>query len=271
MSTYSSLIIILVGLTPPSSGRVVVDGIDVSRLDRAGWKAMRRRVQMVFQDPFGSLNPRLTIGTAIRRPIQIHGIAKGPEVGARVQHLLARVGLRPEHASRYPHELSGGQQQRVGIARALAVSPALTILDEPTSALDVSVQAQILAQLRLLQKELRLTFLFISHDLSVVRALSTRIAVLYRGRLMEIGPAQELVEHPCHPYTRLLLGSVPEFNGRRIPPPPRVPLIAGSPGGCVFFGRCARRLDRCGEAMPALAPVRHEGHTAACFNPYGEE
>jgi peptide/nickel transport system ATP-binding protein/oligopeptide transport system ATP-binding protein len=259
----------LVRLEDPDAGRIRFDGEEIVHLRGRALRGFRRRVQIVFQDPHGSLNPRMRVGTAVREPLEVHGLARGTEADARVAALFAEVGLDPDYRARFPHELSGGQRQRVGIARALAVGPDLLVLDEPVSALDVSVQAQVLALLRDLQARHHLTYLFIAHDLAVVRQMADRIAVLYRGRIVEEAPAERLFADPRHPYTRALLSAVPriEADARR----PRLRLrvqgdeAAAPRGGCPFAPRCPdpRRDDRCVRDVPVLleaAPL----HRAAC-------
>jgi oligopeptide/dipeptide ABC transporter ATP-binding protein len=232
---------------------------------------LRREMQMVFQDPFASLNPRKRVGQIIGMPLRLHGV-KGDAVDRQVGDLLRRVGLAPEHINRFPHEFSGGQRQRIGVARALALEPKLVVLDEPVSALDVSVQAQIINLLDDLQDEFRLTYLFVAHDLSVVRHVSDRIAVMYLGKLMELSPAEELYTKPIHPYTSALLSAIPipdpEENRSRHrlvvsgePPNPINP-----PPGCVFHPRCPRATEICRTSEPPLA-VYPNGHLAACHHP----
>lgn len=266
-SGKTTLARVLVGLVKLSSGRIWFDGNELGELSSAEWRRFRRNIQMVFQDPFTSLNPRMTVEEMLSRPLHIHGLTTKQQWRQHVSELLERVGLRPEQAHRYPHELSGGQQQRVGIARALAVKPRLTILDEPTSALDVSVQAQILSLLRRLQEELELTFLFISHDLNVIQYLSHRIAVLYRGQVMEVGDTLTLVSQPCHPYTRFLLGSVPRFYGvGPLLPPSPLPTEPG-PVGCCYYSRCSYRSEVCRTRRPDIVPLSPVHHLA-CFHPW---
>jgi len=259
----------VVRLEEPEAGRIVFDGQAIGALKGAALRAFRRRVQIVFQDPHGSLNPRMRVGTAVREPLEVHGLARGADADARVAALFGEVGLDPDYRARYPHELSGGQRQRVGIARSLAVGPDLLVLDEPVSALDVSVQAQVLALLRDLQARRGLTYLFIAHDLAVVRQMADRVAVLYRGRIVEEAPAAAIFADPRHPYTRVLLSAVPTPDPRAHPP--RVPLrtepegTVTSSGGCPFASRCPdpRRSERCEREAPAPLEVR-EGHRATC-------
>jgi oligopeptide/dipeptide ABC transporter ATP-binding protein len=259
---------LLLRLLRPTSGTVQFDGADITALDRGALRPMRRRMQMVFQDPFGSLNPRMTVGAAIADGMLLHRIAPRDETRERVAALLARVGLPPEAAGRPPRALSGGQRQRVAIARALAVEPDFLVADEPVSALDVSVGAEILALLRELRAERGLALLFVSHDLGAVRALCDRVAVLYLGRVMEEASAEALFRDPRHPYTRALLSASPSRPGRargpRIMLSGEIPSPAAPPSGCVFRTRCPHALPACAEQVPALrewAPGRH----AACI------
>ena len=257
-------------LERPTSGQVVFEGRDLTRLSEAELRPVRRRIQVIFQDPYSSLNPRMTVGQIVAEPLAVHGIVR--EAGARrdrVRDLLQHVGLLPRHADRYPHQLSGGQRQRVGIARALAVDPALIVCDEPVSALDVSIQAQIINLLEDLQAELGLTYLFIAHDLAVVRHISDRVAVMYLGKIAELADRQELYENPKHPYTQALLAAVPipdpEIEAQRSHTvlAGEVPSPLKPPSGCVFHPRCPIAVDRCRVDVPALREVAG-GHAAAC-------
>ena len=259
---------VLLRLEEPSAGRVWFDGIDIFGLGGAELRALRRRMQVVFQDPFDSLNPRMTVGAAVREPLEVHGIARGAEARERAAALFTEVGLDPVYLDRYPHELSGGQCQRVGIARALSLSPQFLVLDEPVSALDVSVQAQVLNLLADLQEKHHLTYLLIAHDLAVVRHMATRVAVMYLGKIVELATADDIYRAPRHPYTASLLSAVPQPDpaGSRDrlvlpgdPPNPRHP-----PAGCPFHPRCPhpRKDARCGTEVPPLRSVG--GHTVAC-------
>jgi oligopeptide transport system ATP-binding protein len=246
----------VVGLQPPTRGSVIVDGVEIAGADRRTLRAARARMQMVFQDPATSLDPRMTIGEAIGEPLLVRGIARGPALRERVVLLLAEVGLRREHAARYPHQFSGGQRQRIVIARALALRPALLVCDEPVSALDVSVRAQILNLLVELQRTQRMANLFVSHDLAVVRHVCDRVAVMYLGRLAELAPRDALFAAPRHPYTRALLLAVPEPDPATQRAKPRVPLTgeipspARPPTGCRFHTRCPIARPYCREQEP---------------------
>jgi len=257
-------------LERPTGGQILFEGVDLAALGERALRAMRRRVQVIFQDPYSSLNPRMTVGQILAEPLKVHGIVPDKTArAARVRELLTQVGLLPQHAKRYPHQLSGGQRQRVGIARALAMEPALIVCDEPVSALDVSIQAQIINLLEDLQNRLGLTYLFIAHDLSVVRHISGRVAVMYLGRIVEITDRRALYENPLHPYTQALLSAVPipdpELEAQRTRTVLRgeVPSPLNPPGGCVFHPRCPIAVDRCSAEKPALREIR-SGHWAAC-------
>jgi peptide/nickel transport system ATP-binding protein len=259
----------LLRLTEPSAGAFRLDGVDVFALDAGPLRRLRRRIQIVFQDPYSSLNPRMTVRQTLREPLAIHDLAPKPQRDARVSALLDEVGLDPELADRYPHELSGGQRQRVGIARALSVEPAFLVCDEPVSALDVSVQAQVLNLLADLQQKRRLTYLFIAHDLAVVKHIADQVAVMYLGRIVERAPAARVYEQPRHPYTRSLLSAVPvpdpASTAQRIVLPGDVPSPAHPPSGCAFHPRCPHPMknERCRTESPALREIA-PGHVAAC-------
>ncbi|MDB4949716.1 MAG: peptide transporter substrate-binding protein [Gemmatimonadetes bacterium] len=261
----------LLRLVEPTAGQAFFDGVDVFTMGKAELRKLRRRAQIVFQDPFSSLNPRMTIAETIREVLTIHGLAKGRKAAdARVAELLRVVGLRPEHAVRYPHEFSGGQRQRIGIARALAVEPDLIVCDEPVSALDVSVQAQVINLLQDLQREFGLTYLFIAHDLSVVEHISDRVAVMYLGRIVELADSRELYRNPLMPYTQALLSAVPVpepgKKHQRIVLQGDVPSPANPPPGCPFHPRCQHPLKDadCAQYVPPLAD-KGGGHYAACI------
>ncbi|MCU0887568.1 MAG: ATP-binding cassette domain-containing protein [Rubritepida sp.] len=259
---------LLLRLLRPSAGAVRFDGQDITGLDHSGLRPLRRRMQMVFQDPLGSLNPRMTVGAAVADGMRLHGLATAEEAKGRVAALLARVGLPPEMATRTPRALSGGQRQRVAIARALAVEPDFLVADEPVSALDVSVGAAILALLRELRAERGLALLFVSHDLGAVRALCDRVAVLYLGRVMEEAPAEALFRDPRHPYTRALLSASPGKPGRtrgpRIVLSGEIPSPADPPSGCVFRTRCPHAVAACAAEVPALRTPA-PGRRVACL------
>jgi len=258
-------------LERPTRGQIVFEGRDLTTLGEDELRPVRRKMQVIFQDPYSSLNPRMTVGQIIAEPLAVHGIVPDPaQRAARVRELLGRVGLLPQHARRYPHQLSGGQRQRVGIARALAVEPALIICDEPVSALDVSIQAQIINLLEDLQAQFGLTYLFVAHDLSVVRHISDRVAVMYLGKIVEITDRKSLYDAPLHPYTKALLSAVPipdpalEAQRERVVLGGEVPSALNPPSGCVFHPRCPIAVDRCRGEVPELREIR-PGHRAACI------
>ncbi|HEY3687971.1 MAG TPA: dipeptide ABC transporter ATP-binding protein [Streptosporangiaceae bacterium] len=271
----STLARCITGLHPVTSGRITFDGQDITNLPRARMRPFRRDIQMIFQDPYGSLNPRRRVGSIIGDPFAIHGVADGAERKRKVQELMELVGLKPEHYNRFPAEFSGGQRQRIGVARALALRPKLIVCDEPVSALDVSIQAQIINLLEDLQDELGLTYVFIAHDLSVVRHVSDRVAVMYLGRIAEIAEGPDLYGSPRHPYTNALLsaGSIadPEVSAKRerIILVGDVPSPINPPKGCRFHPRCPKAEERCAEEEPALVPRLGDpaGHDAACHFP----
>jgi peptide/nickel transport system ATP-binding protein len=250
-------------LYQPTGGQVIMradgDVLDVTALKGKGLSAFRKQAQTIFQDPYSSLNPRMTVLQTVGEPLLVNNLAHGKELEERVTEMVLQVGLRVEHLQRYPHSFSGGQRQRIGIARAMVVNPKLVVADEPVSALDVSIQAQILNLLQDLQEKYNLTYLFISHAMSVVRYVSDRIAVMYAGKLVELGPKQELLSHPKHPYTEALLAAVPKPSqrkrGMRLVSPGEPPDLANLPQGCVFVPRCKYATDRCKEEMPQLREV----------------
>jgi len=253
----------------PTTGNVMFGGTDLTKLKGGDLRRFRRKMQMIFQDPYASLNPRMSVGSIIAEPLAIHSLAKGKARKERVQELLSIVGLNPYYANRYPHEFSGGQRQRIGIARALAVEPDFIVCDEPVSALDVSIQAQIINLLEDLQERFGLTYLFIAHDLSVVRHISDRVAVMYLGKIAELANRNELYENPLHPYTKALLSAVPvpdpsvESKRERIILTGDVPSPLRPPPGCVFHTRCPIAIDVCREQLPEWREVQPD-HWVAC-------
>ena len=255
-------------LIEATAGRVLFNGADVFDLKRSELRAVRRRMQIIFQDPYSSLNPRMTVGGMLAEALRIHKLTDGSDTRERVAELLETVGLRPDYARRYPHEFSGGQRQRIGISRALAVNPEFIVADEPVSALDVSIQAQIINLLQDLQGRFGLTFLFVAHDLSVVKHISNRIAVMYLGRIVEIAESRTLCSDPQHPYTRALLSAVPEPDPRvrkqRTVLTGDVPSPANVPPGCPFHPRCPEREDACTKIVPELLEI-DANHSVACI------
>ncbi len=261
---------VLLRLLEATEGSVEFEGKDIFSLDREDMRRVRRDMQIVFQDPYASLNPRMTVGDIIGEPLEIHRVAKGKEKDDRVRGLLETVGLRGMHARRYPHEFSGGQRQRIGVARALALNPKLIVCDEPVSALDVSIQSQVLNLLEDLQQEFDLTYLFIAHDLSVVRHISDRVAVMYLGQLVELAEQDELYENPAHPYTQALLSAIPiadpeiQRTRKRIVLEGDVPSPSNPPSGCHFRTRCQHAMPKCAEEKPPWQDIGDE-HYVACW------
>jgi oligopeptide transport system ATP-binding protein len=263
-------------LLVPTSGSVRFEGKEIVGLKRRAMQPLRREMQMIFQDPYASLNPRHRVGQIVGDPLRLHGLASGEELKRNVNELLERVGLGPEHYNRYPHEFSGGQRQRIGIARALALRPKLIIADEPVSALDVSIQAQIINLLEDLQDEFKLTYIFVAHDLGVIRHVSDRIAVMYLGKIVEIGPADEVYGNPIHPYTLSLLSALPipdpKVNAAREPLVLEgdLPSPANPPAACRFHTRCPYATEICSEVEPELVHYGND-HWAACHHPLNRE
>jgi oligopeptide transport system ATP-binding protein len=257
-------------LEKPTAGEIVYDGVDIAKMGRKDLLALRRRIQVIFQDPYSSLNPRMKVGDIIAEPIMVHGIERNPARRyARVRELLSVCGLDPKFADRYPHEMSGGQRQRVGIARALALEPEFIVCDEAVSALDVSIQAQVVNLLEDLRERFNLTYLFIAHDLSVVRHLCQRVAVMYLGRIVEMAESDELFDNPLHPYTQALLSAVPipdprvEAGRQFRPAKGEIPSPINPPSGCVFHPRCPMAVENCKKARPTLREMK-PGHWVAC-------
>ena len=263
-TTAGRVILRLIELT---DGEIYFEGQDITRLPKAEMRNLRRHMQIIFQDPYASLNPRMTVGNILGEPLRIHKVAKGQALEDRVAELLEKVGLHPDHRRRYPHEFSGGQRQRIGIARALALNPKLIVADEPVSALDVSIQAQVINLLEDLKREYGLSYLFIAHDLSVVEYMSDRVAVMYLGKLVELAAADELYRNPKHPYTQALLSAVPIPNPRsekkRQILEGDVPSPINPPKGCHFHTRCRYRVDDCSQFEPAFSDTGN-GHYVAC-------
>src|SRR5262245_52766503 len=260
----------LVRLIDPTDGKIMFEGRDITKLSRGSLRPLRQDLQIIFQDPYASLNPRHTVGKIVAMPLVVNGVEPSGGVKRRVQELLEIVGLNPEHYNRYPHEFSGGQRQRIGVARALALRPKLIVADEPVSALDVSIQAQVINLLRDLQREFDLAFVFIAHDLAVVRHFSQRVAVMYLGKIVESGSRAEIYERPAHPYTRALLSAVPDVTklgaAGRIRLEGDVPTPLNPPSGCRFRTRCWKAQAICAEVEPPLVK-QPTGSTAACHFP----
>jgi oligopeptide/dipeptide ABC transporter ATP-binding protein len=266
----STLARTILKLIEPTSGKIIVNGRDITSYKRKQMRAVRRELQIVFQDPYASLNPRMTVRNIVGEPLKIHGIATNrSERNSRVEELLRTVGMSPEHANRFPHEFSGGQRQRIGVARALALNPQLLILDEPVSALDVSIRAQVINLFQSLQREFGLSYLFVAHDLSIVKHVSDRVAVMYLGKIVEIGTREEVYQRPTHPYTQALLSAVPiespqqRGKRKRIVLEGDVPSPADPPSGCHFRTRCWKAQEICAEVEPPLEK-RGFDHPSAC-------
>ncbi|MBD1370889.1 dipeptide ABC transporter ATP-binding protein [Hazenella sp. IB182357] len=257
----------LIRLLEPTAGEVLFEGKDIARLARKEMQAVRRDLQMVFQDPYASLNPQMTVGELIEEPMKVHGLYNKQERQKRVKKMMDLVGLNAQYITRYPHEFSGGQRQRIGIARALSLEPKLIIADEPVSALDVSIQSQVVNLMDDLQKELDLTYIFIAHDLSVIKHISDRVGVMYLGRMAEIAPKQKIYDQPLHPYTKALLSAVPvpdpKVKKERIILSGDVPSPSNPPSGCAFHPRCPKAFARCKTERPQLLDIGEE-HFVAC-------
>lgn len=259
----------MIRLYEPTAGSVIYNGVDIAKLSVKEIMPYRKKIQMIFQDPYASLDSRMTVGDIVGEALDIHKLMRGKEREERIQYLLQKVGLNSEHSSRYPHEFSGGQRQRIGIARALAVQPEFIVCDEPISALDVSIQAQVVNMLEDLQDDLGLTYLFIAHDLSMVKHISNKVGVMYLGKLMEFAESSELYTHPAHPYTQALLSAIPipdpdeGAREKRIILEGEIPSPINPPEGCRFKGRCRYAKDICGQETPVLKDIGN-GHMAAC-------
>jgi oligopeptide/dipeptide ABC transporter ATP-binding protein len=260
---------LILKLLPSDDGKIIFDGRDITELTEKEMKPFRKQIQIIFQDPYGSLNPRMTVGQTLSEGLQMNGLRDNQEKDAQLEKLLKMVGMSPRSIDRYPHEFSGGQRQRIGIARALSVQPSLVICDEPVSALDVSIQAQIINLLKDLQDQLELSYLFISHDLNVVGYLCNDVAVMYRGQIMEYGPADALFDNPCHPYTHLLLSAAPDsgiekertvMSAEEVPPEP-----LNQSAGCNFGQKCPLHQSRCDEGLQAFIEVG-DNHYVRCWN-----
>lgn len=254
-------------LHEPTDGQVTFDGVELTKLNSEQMRKVRREIQMVFQDPYASLNPRHTVEKILEEPLIVHGIGNAKERKKKVHEYLEIVGLSSYHAKRYPHQFSGGQRQRIGIARALMTNPKLIIADEPVSALDVSIQAQVLNLMQRLQEDLKLTYIFIAHDLGVVRHISDRVGVMYLGRLVEIAESESLYHEPLHPYTQALLSAVPipdpQFEREQLLLKGDIPSPSNPPTGCTFHTRCPFAMDKCKQVIPTLQQVK-PGHSVAC-------
>lgn len=254
-------------LYEPTEGRISFEGNDITRLKGEGLRKLKREMQIIFQDPYGSLNPRMRVRGILKEPLEVHKIAKGKEKEDRVEEIIKKVGLSPDHLTRYPHEFSGGQRQRIGIARSLILNPKFVVADEPVSALDVSVQAQILNLLVELKQDFQLTYLLVTHDLAVIKYLCDRIAIMYLGKLVELCPAKNLFSESLHPYTKALLSACPipdpEVNIQRIILRGGTPSASKPPSGCRFHPRCPQKMDRCSEIEPPLTQRSGE-HKVAC-------
>lgn len=260
---------LILRLMNPTEGSIFFDGVDITHLKQKQMKEIRKKMMIIYQDPYGSLDPRMTIGSAIAEPIEVHNLAETKEEKEnKIVELMEKVGLTPDQINRYPHEFSGGQRQRIGIARALATNPTFIVADEPVSALDVSIQAQIINLLKDLQKDFGLTLLFITHDLSVIKHTSDRIAVMYAGKLVELASKQDLFYDPLHPYTRALLSAIPvpdpDRQKKYIPLTGEVPSLINPPPGCRFHPRCTQARPDCSKGEPVLREVKKDHFVACC-------